>query len=320
MARVLNYDLRPEKQVERKIILEILNELRWLNYKISSYRYIGMPSIFYYDFILFYKYLYIEDMIWFESQNMPKRIEFNRPYDFVKIKLWNFRTTFKKTHFSKRTILWLDYTTALDREKLETISEVTSGYLKAWSIMIITTTSSYPIDSEESLTKFNNKIEWFWDYLILEGDVNNISKINWNNLSSIYYKSIKACIDQALSTYNPDLQSIPLFHLQYADWVRMCSFWFMVERKSKAQKVISFLKKKKPELCGDTATTYEISLPVLTNKERKYLDQMQSILKKEIRDWRQASDLCNHIEIREQEVTNYLKHNKYHPNYFEWII
>ena len=80
MGRILNYDIRPEKQVERKIILEILNELRGLNYKISWYRYVGMPSVFYYDFIFLYKYLYIEDMIWFESLPSPKRMKFNKYY------------------------------------------------------------------------------------------------------------------------------------------------------------------------------------------------------------------------------------------------
>jgi hypothetical protein len=58
-----NYLLRPSKQVERKIFLEVLNRLRDTGLGLSGFTYFGLGSVYYADFILFHKYLYINDMI-----------------------------------------------------------------------------------------------------------------------------------------------------------------------------------------------------------------------------------------------------------------
>ena len=58
-----NYLLRPSKQVERKLFIEALHRLRAAGYPIYEYTYLGLGSVFYADFILFHKYLYIDKMI-----------------------------------------------------------------------------------------------------------------------------------------------------------------------------------------------------------------------------------------------------------------
>ena len=86
-----DYTLRPKKQVERRMLIELFHKLRAFKYNISKYRYIGFGSIYFYDFILFHKYLYLEDMICFEEENnLKKRMNFNRPYKFIQIKCESF--------------------------------------------------------------------------------------------------------------------------------------------------------------------------------------------------------------------------------------
>ena len=69
-----NYLLRPSKQVERKLFIETLHRLRDADYPICSYTYVGLGSIFYADFILFHKYLYIDRMICAERDEVERRM------------------------------------------------------------------------------------------------------------------------------------------------------------------------------------------------------------------------------------------------------
>ena len=80
--------LRPRKQVERKIIIELVQELQTvLGIDLKDYQYIGLGSIYYYDFILFNKFLKITDMISLDRESCVQRFEFNKPFDFLIISL-----------------------------------------------------------------------------------------------------------------------------------------------------------------------------------------------------------------------------------------
>lgn len=78
----INYMFRPKKQIERKIIIEILQELE-KEISLSKYLYIGFGSIYYYDFILFHKMLNINKFLSIDDKSTIKRFNFNRPYDFI---------------------------------------------------------------------------------------------------------------------------------------------------------------------------------------------------------------------------------------------
>ena len=75
--------LRPRKQIERKISIEILQELQQIVPGFEEFLYIGMGSIYYYDYILFHKYLKIKKYTSFDNKAIPYRFEYNKPYDFI---------------------------------------------------------------------------------------------------------------------------------------------------------------------------------------------------------------------------------------------
>ena len=80
----VNYLLRPRKQIERKIIIEILQELKPFLHEFNNYVYLGMGSIYYYDYILFHKFLNLDNLISIDDKITYKRFIFNKPYDFIK--------------------------------------------------------------------------------------------------------------------------------------------------------------------------------------------------------------------------------------------
>lgn len=154
----INYILRPRKQIERKIFIDIFNKIQQRQNEINlrDYRYIGMGSVFYYDFILFHKNLHINKMISIDDSLLKKRFDFNKPYNFVEFE--NMASTEFLGQYSKedKIILWLDYDKGIYNEKsflinntiLDDLKLITEKVTKK-DFFIITIDVKLPRDIEE---------------------------------------------------------------------------------------------------------------------------------------------------------------------------
>src|SRR5438128_1798782 len=109
-----NYLIRPAKQIERKLLLEGMHKLS-AEFAIRQYRYVGFGSPFYADFMLFHKYLYIDDMICIEHGPIKQRMRFNRPFPRIRL-LWGEVAEIVPT-LDRDTphVIWLDYDYALNQ-------------------------------------------------------------------------------------------------------------------------------------------------------------------------------------------------------------
>ena len=54
----VHYELRPAKQVERRMLVDALLGLAVAGFPIQDYQYTGMGSIYFIDFILFHRFLF----------------------------------------------------------------------------------------------------------------------------------------------------------------------------------------------------------------------------------------------------------------------
>ena len=104
----INYMFRPKKQIERKIIIEILQELE-KEIPLSKYLYIGFGSIYYYDFILFHKMLNMNKLLSIDDKSTIKRFNFNRPYDFITFENKISTNFLSEYDWKQNSVLWLDY-------------------------------------------------------------------------------------------------------------------------------------------------------------------------------------------------------------------
>ena len=103
----INYALRPNKNVERKLILECFNTLK-AKFNIEAYRYIGLGSVWFSDFILFHKFANLKKMISIEISS-KNRFDFNSPFSCVKVKLGKTTQVLPTLPYRDPTICWLDY-------------------------------------------------------------------------------------------------------------------------------------------------------------------------------------------------------------------
>ena len=136
----VNYFLRPKKQIERKLIIDILQELK-PQINLKKYLYIGFGSIYYYDFILFHKFLNITKLLSLDDKSTIKRFEFNKPYDFIKFQNKNSTEYLKEFDWNQNTILWLDYDEELNFSMLSDLNLISKNCQKK-DIVILTIDTS----------------------------------------------------------------------------------------------------------------------------------------------------------------------------------
>lgn len=329
----VNYWLRPEKQVERKILIDAFHVLKKIWYDVSEYKYIWFWSTYYQDFLMFHKYLCITNMVCYESRSIPWRMELNKPYDFIELRnrkieddVWSGIDT------GTKSIIRLDYEKSLDTDILDLIYDVFQ-LLCPWSIFLITINARFDwvqVDSrvidklkEEKIMGIlgnKNKLsKYITDYKIKEIKQtlwDTILKINKSQLTSkdygkILVESMRNKIQESILARGGDLKFVQLFNYRYSDWAPMVTIWGILESKTKKRKIISTFKDV--NYINLSLEPLSLNLPNLTLKERRHLDSNLWTLK----DW-VRSDLSK--EFTEAELENYIKFYKYYPNYQEWII
>jgi len=87
-ALSVQYDLRPAKQVERRMFVDAFQRLAQAGFEIRDYQYTGFGSIFFVDFIIFHKLLGISKMLSIEhDERIETRVKFNCPFECVDVKI-----------------------------------------------------------------------------------------------------------------------------------------------------------------------------------------------------------------------------------------
>lgn len=113
---VINYSLRVNKNVERKLIFDAFLKLQNA-LEVGRYRYIGLGSIWFVDFIIAHKVLNVDEMISMEQDaEGVARARFNRPFRNIVIEHGESSNIIPKVHWdSGPVIAWLDYDRSLAR-------------------------------------------------------------------------------------------------------------------------------------------------------------------------------------------------------------
>jgi hypothetical protein len=277
----INYLLRPSKQIERKIFIETLLRLSKLDYHINEYTYLGMGSIHYADFILFHKHLMIDKLICVEEDEIPNRMEFNKPYDFIKLYCPKSISEYiscldeNELHF-----VWLDYDSYLTENELSDIRSLIHK-LKPGSILTITIQAD-----PKNLSKLVDQTEWNNLSLQDKGRIklervkeligkylsDEIKQVDlgFNNLPKLYSKALLNYIKSFVSK-RQNLSFYPLFNFKYCDGVQMITIGGIIDVTDLEEKINKLLPEITFVPVGEKPL--EISVPPLTIKEKHWLEK-----------------------------------------------
>lgn len=313
-AGFISYDLRPAKQSERRILLDLLKTAGDCGLPIPDYRYIGMGANRFYDFLLIHKYLGIANMISLEHDPvMFERASFNCPYGFIKV-LNKTATEFIATEaFENPSILWLDYDGGVASNIAQDISSL-SPKLRVGDFCFVTVFGGPP----GALARENSqaRLRWFQDQLgDVAGDV-TLADVENSSFPKAVHKVLIAAFRNAFAVRREG-RFVPFLQVKYADSLPMITVGggFLADGM-----IIDFTRRMKrvlPFLSADEPKYYQIQSLNLTERERVIFDRVTTRPSK--RRTSQHNQLRK-LGFDDGEIAAYKDLIRYLPRYVETIV
>jgi len=317
----VDYTVRPAKSVERKMLCEALVRLGHFR-DLTQYRYVGLGSIFFSDFILIHKSLGIKDLISIEKEiGDKKRFEFNCPYKFIKMLFGNSNEVLpNKLKWTKKLILWLDYDYKLDESVFRDIS-IFLLKAKSGSIILLTIDVEPDDPKDEKTGKHVGRYDKLADRIgILKIPLGTEEKnlLDPAGFPRVCFEIIDNEINKMISIrnvgieYNDRLEYKQLFNFLYKDGsAQMLSVGGIIYSQ-KDKKEIQACNFDKLKFINSTIKPYEIIVPKLTFREVRYLDKLLPLNKSSLK--RKKDDLSF---LSEEMKKNYNKIYRYFPTFVE---
>ncbi|MCB0747311.1 MAG: hypothetical protein KDC90_07590 [Ignavibacteriae bacterium] len=297
------YDLRPAKQVERRMILDAFLKLQIGGFDLRTYHYYGFGSIYFVDFILFHKLLGINKLTSIEGDlGAESRIKYNVPFNIINVEMEMSYNVIPKIREDERIIFWLDYDTKINSSILEDIANASSKMCSG-SVLLATIDARQAVeDPQRNYMMLKDEIG---DYIPYGASQRDFVKSNYfNTLARILFNSGL----QGIAGY-PDKSLMPLFKIFYKDSCPMITIGYMIcdsADKRRLKKIdfaeCPFVVKKMED------SLYDIHVPKLTRKERSYLDSHMPRKGK----WRPGE-----FHLAEEDLDAYNKIYRFNPSYAE---
>lgn len=299
------YDVRPAKQVERRMMFDALQILSRAGFDIGDYQYTGFGSIFFVDFVLFHKYLGLTKMLNVEHDRaIEKRVRFNKPFDIIKAEFKSAAEVIPDLSPDRRHILWLDYDDHLTESTLQDIIAALNQ-LSVGSLLLATVDVEPPV-RDGAPSDWEAYFRQHAGLLVPhDWDASNFGR---EKLPRVVRTLLKRAIDSAL-TYRDEVEFSPLFSFLYADGHLMYTLGGMLTTDAERRQLrradfssASYIRRSFDE------EPYRIVVPNLTRKERLYLDAHMPAKV----GWAPPD-----FELDAAEVNAYREIYRFYPNYVE---
>ena len=300
------YDLRPGKQVERRMIMDALGRLMNGGIPIRDYRYTGLGSIYFFDFILLYKLLGLRRFLSVEyDTDITKRVAFNKPFRPIEIRMAPIADVIPDLESTLRHLIWLDYDDRLTNSMLLDASAA-ANHLSRESLLLVTVDVEPPSEAETPEARAEYLEEQAGAFLPFDFDV------EWCTQSR-YPATNLAIISNAIATGLAVRSAgfLPLFRFIYADGHEMVTLGGMIGDDAVERRIDAC---DWSEACylrrGDHDDPYRIRVPRLTRRERLLLDQHMPGDPR----WRPRE-----FELSGEELAAYREIHRFYPLYGELL-
>lgn len=270
----INFNLRPAKRIERKLIAEALSCI----YRYDTPRrfgYVGMGSYYFSDFVLFHRLFGLNKMVSIENDSTnAERFKFNKPFDCIEMAWGNTHDQLPQLPIfdEQPVICWLDYYDSLN-DLIIGDAQTFIRRAQAGSALLITLKSAAlakPVD----ITKFKEGLEETSRKLSDEKLLSKGAKGLGEYMSEVLVASIEPTVTD-LNEGRPDDQKLELRQIVkifYRDAAPMMTIgWLLLDPKQaeRLDENPSALDAPGISLAGGQMT--EVIAPVLTFREIAHL-------------------------------------------------
>jgi hypothetical protein len=303
----VSYDLRPAKQIERRMLIDALQRLALAGVPISNYQYTGLGSIYFVDFILFHKLLGIDKLVSVEHDlNIARRIDFNKPFRQVEIEMKPVGEVIPLLSRDRQHIVWLDYDDIIQQG--HTADLVSCGESLSRGSILLVTIDSEPPDGDRPKKWRKHFEEQVPEYL---GRMKSDQDFAQSRLQRLNAEIMERAINRGLASRN-DVQFLQLFNFVYADGHEMVTIGGIIGGDSeKKQIAASGLPDAVYYRDSLDKPPFRIRIPSLTRKERLNLDRSMPCND----DWKPKD-----FELPSEDVATYRDIYRFFPAYAELLL
>jgi hypothetical protein len=280
----VQYDLRPAKQVERRMLIDAFQRLGEGGFEIRDYQYTGFGSIYFVDFILFHKILGLNRLLSLEHEPvLETRVRFNKPFSCVDVKIQPAAAEIPNLSRDLKHILWLDYDGILRKEFISDLKSALA-VLTPGSIVLVTIDVEPPkpedfVDINSGYASGKTVLgpkhwkEYFEhhasEYLPLGQKQDSFAQSKLPILST---GILKETFNRGI-VYRSELSFVPLFNFIYKDGHSMLTMGGMIAANEDKRRLNGSTLKETSYYRSDfDVPPYQIRVPRLTRKERLYMD------------------------------------------------
>jgi len=281
----VQYDVRPAKQVERRMLVDALQRLAAAGFPVADYQYTGFGAIYFVDFILFHKVLGMSKLLSLEQvKSLTSRMVFNRPFSCVEIKMVPASSEIPNLPRDLRHLVWLDYDGVLQKDFLSDIQSAIT-VLPAGSILLVTVDVEPPEDHDyrpvdphfDGSKEVLGPKHWkrYFEYHASSYLKLGLSDTDFGKSELILRSTeiLKAAFTKSIVA-RPELEFLPMFNFAYRDSHSMLTMGGMIAGRAEKRQL-------RASTMGETVyyrddfqgPPFEIKVPRLTRKERIYLDR-----------------------------------------------
>ena len=277
--RKIDYRVRPAKSIERKMLAESFRRLSEFE-STSRYRYIGLGSLYFSDFMLFHKQLGCELMVSIEDTSDPvvqRRFHLNVPYGHIEMKFGSSAVILQTLPWEPKTIAWMDYDGPLVGSCLGDI-EYMIRHAASGSILLLSVNAGN-INVPEGETEKVDAIERLKlavGAAAVPPEVANRDLSGWG-VARVYRSIVNETISQALRTRNatrPAGEKVryrQLYNFHYTDGVRMLTLGGLVYDE-RDEALVSKCAFDQMDFIRGGDDPYQIAPPNLTYLEMRQID------------------------------------------------
>lgn len=313
----INYQIRPAKSVERKMMCELIREILILERK-HDFRYIGMGAKYFADFVLFHNEFGISDMISIEADSKRSlRYNFNKPLKSIEIKFGASSQILPQiSDFDKKmNVVWLDYDGRFSSYMLDDI-DILSKNLFSGSLFFISCNYSFLGDNP------GDKRDSFWKGMEEYKD-DSIPKNMYTSksLPKVIRRICNNKIQKSIEQRNRGnlLGSISceqLVFFTYKDGANMMTIGWIIADESLQKSIDVERKNNRLPYITNTDDYYSIDIPKLTFKEMQFIlahfPEDEEEYKNNVR-----SEKNYYYGIEYSEIDQFKKIYRYYPFYTE---
>lgn len=304
----VQYDLRPAKQVERRMLIDIFMSLMSRGFSFQEYQYTGFGSIYFVDFILLHRYLGMTKLLSVEHDlSIEKRVHFNNPFAPVRIRMSPIGDIIPELNSDINHILWLDFDDRINPQLLADV--VLASYKLPVTSILLVTVDVEPLSNgqtpAQSMAYYEENAGEFFEH---DWSASDFSR---SKLPETILRIVMNAISRGL-TGRENVWFQPLVRFVYADGHEMITVGGMIVTEQERQRVLESGIEKKPFVMLDANhDLYRIKVPRLTRKERIHLDQFMPCPD----DW-----VPDAFEMSSENILSYRDIYRYHPAYAELLL